>query len=139
MVNRPKQIGTDAERAVAKYLVANGFPHAERRALKGRYDCGDVTGIPGVVVEVKGGATAKLAAPGLVVQWLEQTRTEVTNAKADVGVLVLQRRGYGLDRAGYWWAIVPAAELTTKIDGVVWVTLGQVTQLLRHNGYGDPL
>ena len=55
MVNKPKQIGTRAETAVARYLAANGFPHAERRTLRGREDAGDITGTPGVCWEVKGG------------------------------------------------------------------------------------
>ena len=46
MTNRPKAIGTAAETAVVRYLAAHGFPAAERRALHGATDLGDITGTP---------------------------------------------------------------------------------------------
>lgn len=48
MTNRPKAIGTAAETAVVRYLAAHGFPAAERRALHGATDLGDITGTPGL-------------------------------------------------------------------------------------------
>lgn len=104
---RPKDIGTDAERPVARHLAANGFPHAERRALRGTKDAGDITGIPGVCIEVKGGEQAKAASDNLVDAWLAETETERRNGRADVGLLVLQRRGVGPANAGRWWAAMP--------------------------------
>ena len=55
MTNRPKAIGTAAETAVVRYLAAHGFPNAERRALHGATDLGDITGTPSLCWEVKGG------------------------------------------------------------------------------------
>lgn len=155
MTQRPKDIGTAAETAVVRYLQGNGFPHAERRALRGTYDCGDVTGIPGVVIEVKGGKAAKCASDGQVAAWLAETETERLNARADVGVLVMARAGIGPANAGRWWAVVPSwfvlaagtegvpphqllrnqrvAFLTTRLH------LADVVTLLRHAGTGDPL
>src|SRR5690606_27104000 len=52
-MSRSKDIGTRAETAVVRYLRANGFEHAERRALRGRQDAGDITGTPGICWEVK--------------------------------------------------------------------------------------
>ena len=51
MTNRPKAIGTAAETAVVRYLAAHGFPAAERRALHGATDLGDITGTPQIVWE----------------------------------------------------------------------------------------
>ena len=61
MTGRPKDIGTAAETAVVRFLRDNGFPLAERRALHGSTDRGDITGTPGLVWEVKGGDAAKTA------------------------------------------------------------------------------
>ena len=62
MTNRSKDTGTNAETAVATYLRSTGyFPNAERRALAGAYDRGDLTGIGDLVIEVKAGAAAEKA------------------------------------------------------------------------------
>jgi len=150
MSARPKDIGTAAESAVVRYLQANGFPNAERRALRGAYDCGDVTGIPGVVIEVKGGAAAKRASDGQVTAWLEETDVERRNARADVGILVMQRPGIGVLNAGRWWAILPfdyavsVATVTERrywshLSGPVRMHLAAAATLLRHGGHGTPL
>ncbi len=52
-MSRNKQKGTAFETLVVRWLAENGFPYAERRALAGTHDCGDVTGIPGLVIECK--------------------------------------------------------------------------------------
>src|SRR5690606_36637180 len=95
---RPRDIGTAAETAVVRYLRDHGFPHAERRTLRGSQDAGDITGIPGVCWSVKGGQAAKDASDGLVEDWLSELERQRSRAKASYGVLVLQRRGYGPDR-----------------------------------------
>ncbi|NAE18288.1 hypothetical protein, partial [Enterococcus hirae] len=69
MPARPRDIGTAAETATVRYLRTAGFPHAERRALRGTHDCGDITGTPGLAWEVKGGQAAKGASDGQVAQW----------------------------------------------------------------------
>ena len=111
-MNKPKAIGTKAETAVARYLKANGFPHAERRALRGREDAGDITGTPGVCWEVKGGDMARDASDTNVLDWLCDTERERRAARADVGVLVLQRRAVGPANAHRWWTIVPLWAVT---------------------------
>jgi hypothetical protein len=105
MVNKPKAIGTAAETAVVNYLRGNGFPQAERRALRGAYDQGDVLGCPGLVLEVKAGKAAKCASAGLVDEWFYgQLADEVRNSGADHGILVVQRAGFGARRVGEWHA-----------------------------------
>jgi len=43
--------GTAWETAIVGYLRGRGAPHAERRALNGSNDRGDIAGIPGLVIE----------------------------------------------------------------------------------------
>lgn len=146
-MNRPKAIGTACESAVVKFLRANGFTQAERRALTGSHDQGDITGTPGIAWEVKGGNAAKTAGDGLVADWLAQTETERLNASADIGVLVMARAGYGPDRAGRWWAVIPLFVIASPADGLAdrWpapaarLHLADVAELLRAAGYGQPL
>jgi len=103
---RPRDIGTAAETAVVRYLRDHGFAQAERRALRGQLDAGDITGTPDTW-EIKGGKTAKTASDGQVAQWLEDTERERINGRGRYGILVLQRAGYGPLRCGYWWIVVP--------------------------------
>src|SRR5690606_15879618 len=101
-VSRSKDIGTRAETAVAKYLRANGFEHAERRALRGAADAGDITGTPGICWEVK--ARKRPISDTDVAAWLAETETEAAAADAEIGVLVVRRPGVGEAHAGRWWA-----------------------------------
>jgi len=99
MVNRPKQKGTAAESAVVSFLRTQGFPYAERLALQGGKDRGDVTGIPGIVVEVKAENVYTLSS------WLQECRVEVENAKADYGFVAAKPRGVGNTRVDQWYAV----------------------------------
>jgi hypothetical protein len=147
-VNKPKAIGTAAETAVARYLAVSGFPHAERRALRGTLDAGDITGTPGICWEVKGGEAAKTASDLLVSNWLYETADEAGNAGADVGVLVMQRRGIGPANAGRWWAAFLMPDLVALLGGAPWpgdrlpevrMSLQSAVLILRTAGYGQPL
>lgn len=101
MSTKSKAKGTAAEREVVKYLQ-NWWPAAERRALSGNKDKGDVAGIPGVVVEVKAAATPQLAA------WKRETLTERENAGAARCMLVVKRPYQPVSR---WDAYIPAPYL----------------------------
>jgi hypothetical protein len=81
-----KRKGTAFETDVVNYLRANGHPFAERRALKGARDCGDVTGVPGVVIEIKNVASMKLA------EWCKEAATEAANDKVTRWVVVHKRK-----------------------------------------------
>lgn len=107
---RPRDIGTDAERAVVRWLQAHGWPHAERRALRGAQDAGDITGTPGICWEVK--ARKRPISDTDVAAWLAETETEAAAADAEIGVLVVRRPGVG--DPGRWWA---------------WLHIGQVARL----------
>jgi hypothetical protein len=154
MTTRPKDIGTAAETAVVRYLRGNGFPHAERRALTGSLDQGDITGTPGIAWEVKGGAAAARASDGQVNLWLAETEAERVNAHADHGILIIRRAGIGPANAGRWWAITdtwtitrltdPRAVIYDDPDGTaprvhVRVHLADITRLLRWAGYGQEI
>lgn len=82
-----KRKGTAAESAVVAYLRSQGFIQAERRALNGSADRGDVAGIPGVVVEVKNCARQEFAA------WVREAELERDNDRASLGVVWSKRRG----------------------------------------------
>ncbi len=83
-----KQKGTAWESRVVQYLRERGWPHAERRALNGAKDKGDLLGIPGLVVEAKSAARVCLA------EWLDQATAERDNAGARHGVVWFKRRGH---------------------------------------------
>jgi Holliday junction resolvase len=99
MSNPSKQKGTAAETAVVKYLKENGFPKAERRALQGSLDKGDISGIDDVVLEIKDHKKMDLS------KWVKELETEIDNANAFTGVVVHKKRGT-LD-VGEWYATMP--------------------------------
>jgi len=109
-MSKAKQKGTNAETAVVKYLQANGFQYAERRALHGNLDKGDITGCGPLVFEVKDHATFKLS------EWLQELRDETLNAKANTGCVVAKKRGKS--DAGEWYAILPFAWIVALLKEV---------------------
>ena len=136
-----KNIGTRAETAVVKYLHNNGFGLAERRALRGARDVGDLLLCPGLIAEVKAGEKAKTFQQKLLADWQKQTMNERVNAGADVAVLVVQRRGYGALNADKWWAwITPEPALASgQTLQQAWMPLASALTLLRADGWGDPV
>lgn len=142
----PRDIGTHGESAVARTIRGLGFPHAERRALRGTLDAGDLTGTPGVAWSVKVGQQAKTASDNLVATWLDELMGQVANAGADVGVLVLARRGIGELNAGRWWGVMPGHQYEQLCSedhhwrfgdrGPLRMHLAQACALLVYAGYG---
>lgn len=90
-----RQKGTSWETAIVGYLRESGAVHAERRAGNGAADRGDITGLPGVVIEAKSCARTELAA------WLDEADRERVNAAADVGLVWFKRRGRTSPGAGF--------------------------------------
>jgi len=80
-VNPSKRKGTAAESLVVSTLIDRGWPHAERRALAGSADRGDVAGVPGVVIEVK--AEKEFHISG----WLREAAAEKANDGAEVAAV----------------------------------------------------
>lgn len=93
MVNKSKNLGTAWETAVVRYLNDCGFPLAERRTLSGRYDRGDISGIPDVVIECK--TSKQISLP----KWMDETETERVNDDSNYGMLVIKRRQRGISDA----------------------------------------
>lgn len=91
--NRSK--GTSFETLIVRFLRDVGFPYAERRALHGNLDKGDVTGCGPLVFECKAAKRHELSA------WLAETEQERVNASADYGVLVVKRQGHGTGAEQY--------------------------------------
>ncbi len=151
MSRRPKDIGTAAETAVVKTARANGFPLAERLALAGAQDLGDVRLTAYVHLEIKGGHAAEQASDAQIEAWMLETERELAHASAMAGALITKRKGYGPQRADQWWAHVRASWLAQwrcypfepllpdQPDATVRVTLASLLVQLRAAGYGDPL
>lgn len=113
MANRSGRIGTAWESEIARVLVENGWPYVERRRLAGRYDRGDIAGIPGVVIEAKAAKKFELAG------WLDEATEERDNDKADLGFCWFKRRGKA-----------------SAADGFVLMDGRTVMMLLSAAGYG---
>lgn len=116
-MSRSKQKGTAAETAVVNYLRDHGFGTAERRALAGKNDLGDILTGPGLAWEIK--AHKRYAIP----EWLNETEDERENADAEFGILIVKPVGVGAANVGKWWFIL---------------TVDQGVAMLRDAGYGDP-
>lgn len=95
MTNRSKAKGTAWESKIVAALNAAHWPHAERRALNGSTDRGDITGIPGVVIEAKDHNRITLA------EFVDQANIEAANACADIGAAWLHRKGHSSPLDGY--------------------------------------
>lgn len=97
-MTKSKRKGTAGESAVVSFLRTAGFPYAERLALQGSKDRGDITGIPGVVVECKASDAY------LWSSWLTEARVEKENANATHAFVASKPRGVGSTRTGDWFA-----------------------------------
>jgi len=113
-----------------KFLIESGFPYAERRALHGSTDLGDITGTPGLVWEVKAGEAAMTASDNQIIAWLVETEVERVNAKAEFGTLVVQRRRH---HPRSWWAVTT----DHHYGNPVWTRLCDRTFALRMMGFGN--
>ena len=104
MSRRPKDIGTAGESAARRFLVDDGWPDCERRALTGNRDTGDLT---------------VCRRPLVIADWIEQTDTEAVHAGAVLGVLIVARK-YRNPRD--WDAYMRAADWALLLTGdeVLW-------------------
>ncbi len=107
-----KKAGTSWESEIVRTLIANGWPHAERRRLSGANDKGDIAGVVGVCIEAKNTSRIELAAA------LDEALAEARNANAAIGAAWIKRRGKASASDGY-----------VVLDGRTF------TQLLKEAGY----
>jgi len=147
-MNPSKAKGTKAETAVVRYAQANGFPDAERLALHGANDIGDIRLAPGLILEVKAGKTAQGASLRQIDKWLAEAQREADNAHADLCALIVQRRGFGVERVEWWETWLTAIPLVTVSDRVSWISwhvpvitlsVKDAFEYFRADGYGEPL
>ena len=115
-MSKERAKGTAWETLIVTQLQESGWLHAERRALHGAIDKGDIVGIPGVVIEAKAAARFDLAG------WLDETQKEALNADAHVGVVWIKRPRKG-----------------RALDGYILMTPATLIGLLRDAGYGPSL
>ena len=112
MSSASKAKGSQAERDVVKYLK-QWFPYVDRRLAGATLDKGDISGIPGVTIEIKNHAKMDLAG------WIEELLAEMANDGAWTGVVWHKRKGRG--SPGDWYCTMPGyvyIELLRKaIDG----------------------
>lgn len=149
MVNPSKAIGTKAETAITRLANVSGFPFAERRALAGSADKGDVLMCPGFILEVKSGHAAEIASDALILNWLIEAENERVNSGAAHSMLIVKRKGVSADRCHYWsawlWLDEWLADDRTETDE--WPTphlpirmrVEHAFQLARFFGYGEPM
>lgn len=95
-----KARGTRAESAVVSYLQPNGFPEAERRALRGVRDAGDIAGLPDTVIEIKDHADRQRLG-----EWMTELDAEMAAADAEIGAIWHKRRGKG--SPADWYVTMP--------------------------------
>lgn len=126
-MTRPKDIGTAFETACVKFLRDNGFPGAERRALSGALDKGDLLVCPGVIAECKAWSTVT---DGNIADWWDETAREKKNANASVALLVVKRPRKPVAQAWCW--------RTTEWGFYHAQWFGHAVNELRDMGWGDP-
>lgn len=137
---RPKDIGTAAETAVVWAARDRGFGAADRYALHGSGDIGDIKLCPGVIVEVKGGHMAWNASDRNVEDWLDETDRERDAAGATFAFLVVQRQHVGARNACRWWAYARLSWLilgptTTTLHMPIRMTLDDMLTVVLAAGY----
>lgn len=102
MTSPQKIKGSKYELDIAKYLVANGWIHAERRIAGATLDKGDIYGIIGCVIEAKNEKGLRFSA------YLKELEVEMYNANADTGVVIAKKRG--TTNVGEHYAVMPVSE-----------------------------
>lgn len=108
-----KAKGRATENQAVEWLREQGWVNAERRRLHGSADQGDITGIPGMCIEVKS------AAHWQPVEWLRQLDEEVENAEAQIGFVMARPKG-GTDVED-WVIMMTPRQLIEMLAGLGWV------------------
>jgi len=130
--------GITTERALVRWLRANGWPNAERSVVTGyrthnreRRDGGDITGTPGIVWSLKDHTVERIP------QWWTELKRM---GGGRLRLLVVKNRGHA--NPGDWWCWLPLTTLTTLQphpgNDLVRCQLSTVAALLRAAGYGQP-
>lgn len=131
-----KDKGTKAETAVVKLMREMGWPYVERRSLQGENDRGDITGIIGVVMEVKAEATPSFGV------YQREALTEAANDGGSIPIVVWKKPFKGVRK---WVSMIPLDCLMGEVptlgfvptEPVRWATLDLEDMLwyLKEMGY----
>lgn len=132
MVNTA-EVGKETERRVARYFRERGWAGAERMVRTGFrngarevQDQGDLTGIPGICVQVKSlrskdkrhaGSDPNAAMELMVSTWLDETEQQREAARAALGILVVRR--WTTPDPARWWCFLDLSELAALLDGTL--------------------
>lgn len=81
--------GPKFEADIVGWFKDNGWPFAHRLGQQGRYDKGDVGGIPGVCLQLKNQVRMELGS------WVKDAEEQCGNAAAEVFAVVHKRKGKG--------------------------------------------
>ncbi len=127
MSTKSKARGTETERMAVKFLKET-WPAVERRAMRGRFDPGDVINVPFTTVEIKGDRSNRLE------KWKEETLREQRNNGDPLCLLIVRRDYQPVDK---WDAWMPALQLSDWIPGGIWTRMDladaiRVLHLLQH-------
>ena len=101
MTSPQKRKGHAAELAVAKWLRSRGI-HADRIQAGTHKDIGDISGWPGVVIEVKDRKAHSWHG------YFQQLERQMENGTAYAGVIIAKRPG--VTDVGQWMAVMPVTE-----------------------------
>ncbi len=109
-----KAKGRQTENILVEWLRLHGVPYAERRRLAGAADQGDVTGWPGVCIEIKSGARLAIST------WLKELKSEKLNSKANIGFIAVRPKG--LPDPDDWFVVLPLPELMDLFNQAGWTS-----------------
>ena len=114
MTNPSRDNGTRMESRAARYLRGAGWPDCDRQPLRGNRDHGDliVSRRPLIIAEVK--YRDRSASQQQVAAWMDETLREADHAGADLGVLIVARKGVQVES---WHACMTAADWVALLVG----------------------
>ncbi len=136
LVNKSKDKGTKAESDVVKLFREEGYPFVERRALQGTLDKGDISGIRGVVIEVKAEAKASFN------KYQEEALIEAKNDGGSLPIVVWKKPYKNVKQ---WVAQIPLKVLMGEMPlkgfdpdvPLIWVSMDLIDMIwyLKELGY----
>jgi hypothetical protein len=124
---KDRNVGRETEQLAARSLRSRGLAGVERAVRTGYRtgeraspDHGDLTGWPGVCVQVKSLRPAGRAETQTR-PWLAELEAQRAASGSDVGLLIVRR--WGQSDVGRWWCFLPLANLLALSGGLPTILL----------------